>query len=104
MPDPNIPSADGANPFAALATTGVRGMLGCMDQAILEQEALRLPPRARALLAEALLESLDDEAAREVEAAWGQEAEARLEAFHRGELKALDGPGVFRELRRQYQK
>ena len=75
-----------------------------MDQAILEQEALRLPARARALLAEALLESLDDDAMREVETAWGQEAEARLEAFHRGEIKALDGPSVLREVRIKYQK
>ena len=75
-----------------------------MDQAILEQEALRLPARARALLAEALLESLDDDVAREVDASWRQEAEARLQAYHRGELKALDGPGVLRELRGQYQK
>ena len=75
-----------------------------MDQVILEQEVLRLPARARALLAEVLLESLDDDAMREIQGAWGQEAEARLEAFHRGETKALDGPDVFRELRSQYQK
>ena len=75
-----------------------------MDQAILEHEALRLPARARAQLAEALLESLDDEAMREIQAAWGEEAEVRLEAFHRGEVKALDGPGVLRELRSKYQK
>jgi putative addiction module component (TIGR02574 family) len=75
-----------------------------MDQVILEQEVLRLPARARALLAEVLLESLDDDAMREIQSAWGQEAEARLEAFHSGEIKALDGPSVFRELRSQYQK
>jgi putative addiction module component (TIGR02574 family) len=75
-----------------------------MDQAILEQEALRLPARARALLAEALLESLDDDAMREIQTAWGEEAEARLEAFHRGEIKALDGPTVLRELRTKYHK
>ena len=75
-----------------------------MDQAILEQEVLRLPARARALLAEALLESLDDDAMREIQTAWGQEAEARLEAFQRGEIKALDGPSVLRELRSKYQK
>lgn len=75
-----------------------------MDQAILEQEALRLPARARALLAEALLESLDDDAVREIQTAWGEEAEARLGAFHRGEIKALDGPTVLRELRSDYQK
>ena len=79
-------------------------MLFCMDQAILEQEALRLPARARALLAEALLESLDNQAMRKIQTAWGQEAEARLEAFHRGEIKTQDGPRVLRELRRKYQK
>jgi len=41
-----------------------------MDQAILEREALRLPAHQRALLADTLLGSLDDEAARKVELAW----------------------------------
>jgi GNAT superfamily N-acetyltransferase len=40
----------------------------------LEHEALRSPPGQRALLADALLGSLDDEAAREVEVAWVAEA------------------------------
>ncbi len=70
-----------------------------MDQAILEREALRLPVHQRALLADALLGSLDDEATRKVELAWAQEAESRLAAYQRGELSALDGPAVLRELR-----
>jgi putative addiction module component (TIGR02574 family) len=70
-----------------------------MDQAILEHEVMRLPARERALLADALLGSLDDEAAREIETAWAREAEVRLEAYHRGELAAVDGPAVFRDLR-----
>lgn len=70
-----------------------------MDQAILEHEAMRLPAKERALLADALLGSLDDDAAREVEAAWARESEDRLSAYRRGDLKALDGPGVLRELR-----
>ena len=70
-----------------------------MDQAILEHEAMRLPPKDRALLADALLGSLDDDAAREVEASWTGEAEARLAAFRRGDLKAVDGPAALRELR-----
>jgi putative addiction module component (TIGR02574 family) len=70
-----------------------------MDQAILEREALRLPPHERALLADALLGSLDDEATREVESAWAEEAEGRLAAFRRGEVAALEGPAVLRELR-----
>ena len=75
-----------------------------MDQAILEREALRLPAHQRALLADTLLESLDDEAARKVELAWADEAESRLAAYHRGELSALDGPAVFRELRDRHAK
>lgn len=75
-----------------------------MDQAILEREALRLPAHQRALLADALLGSLDDEAARQVESAWAQEAEARLAAYHRGEAVALDGPAVLQELRGRFSK
>ena len=73
-----------------------------MDQVILEREAMRLPPKDRALLADALLGSLDDEAAREVEVAWTREAEARLAAYRRGELSAVDGPTVLRELRSRH--
>ncbi|MHB9009601.1 MAG: addiction module protein, partial [Limisphaerales bacterium] len=38
---------------------------------------MRLPPKDRALLADALLVSLDDDAARAVEAAWIAETDAR---------------------------
>jgi hypothetical protein len=75
-----------------------------MDQAILEREALRLPAHQRALLADTLLESLDDEAACKIELARAQEAESRLAAYHRGELPALDGPAVIRELRDRHAK
>ena len=75
-----------------------------MDQVILEREAMRLPAHQRALLADALLGSLDDETTRQVESAWAQEAEARLAAYHRGEVTSLDGPTVLRELRGRYPK
>lgn len=75
-----------------------------MDQVILEREALRLPAHERALLADALLGSLDDEVARQIESAWAQEAEARLAAYHRGEVAALEGPAVLRELRSRFSK
>ena len=71
---------------------------------ILEREAMRLPPRERALLADALLGSLDDEATRDIQAAWAKEAVDRLEAFHRGEIIAVDGPEALRELRARYEK
>ena len=75
-----------------------------MDQIILEREAMRLPPKDRALLADALLVSLDDDAARAVEAAWIAETDARLAAYRRGAIEAKDGPTVLRELRTQQQR
>ncbi|MEK7270478.1 MAG: addiction module protein [Planctomycetota bacterium] len=75
-----------------------------MEQIILEKEALRLPVHERVLLVDALIGSLDDDAARRIEAAWAQEAEARREACLRGEIQALDGPSVLRELRARYGK
>lgn len=73
-----------------------------MDHAVLEREALRLPPHERALLADTLLGSLDDEVARQAEDACAQEAEDRNKAYIRGELQALDGPTVFQKLRERY--
>ncbi|MGC8990096.1 MAG: addiction module protein [Verrucomicrobiia bacterium] len=69
-----------------------------MEKVILEREALKLPAHERALLADALLGSLDDEAVRNAEAACAQESEDRYQAFLRGEIEAVDGPTVFRQL------
>ena len=73
-----------------------------MDQAILEREAMRLPAAGRAFLADALLGSLDDDAARGVLDAWAIEAESRLDGYQRGEVRALDGPTVLQQLRARY--
>ena len=54
---------------------------------------VRLPPRERALLADSLLPSLDDEATRRIEAEWVSEADERLKAHRKGEIPAVDGPG-----------
>jgi hypothetical protein len=70
-----------------------------MDQAILEREALKLPAHERALLADALLVSLDDEAARAAEGACAREAENRYEGYRRGEIEAVEGPAALRKLR-----
>lgn len=70
-----------------------------MDHAVLEHEMMRLPAKDRAILADALLGSLDDEAVRGVEAEWAAEADRRLAAHHRGEIAAIDGTTVMRELR-----
>jgi len=62
-------------------------------------EALSLPPRSRAKLAEKLLESLDDPRQREIDRLWAEEVEDRIDAYERGELKAIPGKEVFRRLR-----
>ena len=62
------------------------------------------PAHQRALLADTLLESLDDEASRKIESASIEEAESRLAAYERGELSALDGPAALRELRGRFAK
>ena len=75
-----------------------------MDEASLQKEAMRLPPRERALLADALIVSLDDEEAKANEAVWVAEAEDRLDAYRKGELEARDGPGVIDSLKSKYGK
>jgi len=61
--------------------------------------ALGLPPSSRAQLADRLLASLDDLARREIEGLWAEEAEDRISAYERGEMKAIPGEEVTRELR-----
>lgn len=75
-----------------------------MDEVILEREALKLSPGERALLADAILLSLDDDATREIESAWAAEAQDRLKAYRAGQLAALDGPTVIRDLRSRHAK
>jgi putative addiction module component (TIGR02574 family) len=61
--------------------------------------ALSLPPRSRAKLAERLLESLDDPRQKEVDRLWADEVESRIDAYERGQLKAIFGEEVFRQLK-----
>ena len=62
-------------------------------------DALSLPPRSRAKLAEQLLESLDDPKEREIDRLWADEVEDRIDAYERGKLKAIPGQEVFRRLK-----
>jgi putative addiction module component (TIGR02574 family) len=62
-------------------------------------DALSLPPRSRARLADKLLESLDQPKQREIDNLWAEEAEDRIDAYEKGEIKVLSGKEVFRKLR-----
>ena len=57
--------------------------------------ALNLPPVERAELVEEILSSFDFPARREIDALWAREAEDRLDAYERGELKARPADEVF---------
>jgi putative addiction module component (TIGR02574 family) len=50
-------------------------------------DALGLPPIERAALVEELLSSFDFPARREIDALWAREAEDRIDAYERGELR-----------------
>ncbi len=62
-------------------------------------DALSLPPKSRAKLAEKLLESLDDPRQKEIDRLWAEEAEDRIDAYETCDLKAIPGKEVFRRLR-----
>jgi putative addiction module component (TIGR02574 family) len=60
--------------------------------------ALALPAESRAAPAEKLLESLDKDSHAEIDAAWANEAESRVRAYEKGEIKAILGPEVLHSL------
>ena len=61
--------------------------------------ALSLSPGARAMLAGQLLESLDRENQKRIDAIWGEEAERRMQEIRDGKVQAIDGELVMRRLR-----
>jgi putative addiction module component (TIGR02574 family) len=70
-----------------------------MTTAKLEKVVLALPARSRAKLAGKLLESLNTPKQKEIDALWAAEAESRIDAFDRGEIKAVSSSEVFRRLK-----
>ena len=50
------------------------------NSAKVANDALSLPPKSRAKLAEKLLESLDDPRQKEIDRLWAEEAEDRIHA------------------------
>jgi len=65
------------------------------------REALDLPPVDRAELVEEILASFEFPTRGEIDAAWAQEVEDRIDAYERGELGSLPAGEVFKEIDRQ---
>lgn len=77
--------------------------MGCVTipEGNIEEEAARLPHRARARLALALIQSLDPGKDEDAADLWLDEAERRLENFDQGRADALDADTALAEIERQ---
>ena len=68
------------------------------SQVVLE-EALKLPPNERAEVAEQLIASLDEAPDVNVEQAWQEEVQRRLQQVEHGEVKTIPWEEVQKRLR-----
>lgn len=64
-------------------------------------EALGLPPTDRAELVEQILASFEFPARQDIDAAWAQEAEERIDAYGRGEIGSFPANKVFKVINQQ---
>jgi putative addiction module component (TIGR02574 family) len=76
-------------------TTEVFDMTARAEQVL--SEALSLAPSERAQLAEQLFSSLDI-SQQELDRLWAQEADSRVEAYNRGDIKAVCANDVFKNI------
>jgi putative addiction module component (TIGR02574 family) len=67
-------------------------------------EILSLPPQERAQLAERILDSLASKSAHAIQQMCAEEAEARLDAYERGEIAAISGEEAIAWLDEQSEK
>ena len=70
----------------------------------IETAALALPPDARAMLAEHLLESLSAEEQQRIDDMWAEEAERRDKEIEDGIVAAVPGDEVMNRLRARYKR
>jgi putative addiction module component (TIGR02574 family) len=71
-----------------------------MTLRVLEKEALELPPRSRVRLAERIIESIDEYADADLEAAWGDEIERRVREIESGAEVGIPAAQVMKDARR----
>jgi putative addiction module component (TIGR02574 family) len=67
-------------------------------------DAKALPAAAKVRLVKELLDDIQAETVRDVDAAWKAEIKRRVEAFERGEVTWYSGDEVLRELKKKYSK
>jgi putative addiction module component (TIGR02574 family) len=78
------------------------------SMAEISQKALCLPVDERAALIDQLFDSIDEDLSpqrrHEIERAWAEESERRIDAVDGGELKTIDGKAALANLRASIRK
>jgi putative addiction module component (TIGR02574 family) len=69
-----------------------------LDQ--ITEEAIKLPPASRALLADKLVQSLESEEEGEIQQLWSSEAIRRRDEIRSGQVQPIPGEQVIDEVRR----
>lgn len=70
----------------------------------IKEEVLQLPPNERALLAEQLINSLDEEEEDpDAERHWIEETNRRYQAYKEGKVKGIPSKQVFEEARSRFE-
>jgi putative addiction module component (TIGR02574 family) len=69
------------------------------NTADLLEQALKLPPAARAALADSLVDSLDEQADQDAEKTWGVEIARRIEELNSGVVQSVPWVEARRQLR-----
>ena len=69
---------------------------------VILQQALKLSVAERAHAAEQLIASLDEVPDADVELAWQEEVQRRLQQIERGEVELIDSDTVMAELRKKH--
>jgi putative addiction module component (TIGR02574 family) len=69
-----------------------------MNKAQILAEALKLPPVERAEVVEELLTSFEFAPCKDIDALWVKEAEERIDAYEKGELRAVPAEDVFNKI------
>ena len=64
------------------------------------EEAMKLPPDSKALLADKLVESLESEDPDEIQRLWSAEAIRRRDEVRSGQVQPIPGEEVLEEVRR----
>jgi putative addiction module component (TIGR02574 family) len=76
--------------------------MATLDEKLL-RDALSLPVEQRTELVDKLLESLYGPIDADIEAAWAEEVEKRLEELDSGVVESVPGEEVFKRIRERYQ-